>query len=352
MKKDILATCVMKNAIVLFTLMCVSTLMISCSSESDELDSKLPDEPNKVAEMIDVKLGFGGDPISISENPLTRAEEKKKVYGINVYYREGSGYYQHYAYGLFDNIADMKISLISKYNYKFVCTIVQDDKDELYVDNNGNYSYPFFRYYSYSNTKLENKFIVSTTSSDYLNEITYGKSRFKDGSTSYENDYPRTDRLYGELTNYTPTDGGTAVINMKRTAFGAKFVITPPADGSLHLSMSYLLSKTVSSTESSQVIDESIYTFYDVYNCWQQQEDYTQDFTLNLTWQRANGATQTFSKTITMKRNVMTTVNVSVSGSTGDSTVGFNEENTPMSNATVNATFNGGSSNDNNVDPQ
>lgn len=351
MKKDFLATCVMKNAIVLFTLMCVFTLMISCSSESDELDSKLPDEPNKVAEMIDVKLGFGGDPISISENPLTRAEDKKKVYGINVYYREGSSSYQHYAYGLFDNIGDMKISLISKYNYKFECTIVQDDKDELYVDNNGSYSYPFYRKYGY-NTKLENKFIVSTTSSDYLSEMKYGQSRVKNGSSYKETSYPRTDRLYGELTNYTPTDGGTAVINMKRTVFGANFVINPPADGTLELGMSPFFSKTISSTDATQTIDEVIYTFSDVYACWQQQEDYTRDFTLNLTWKRANGATQYFSKTITMKRNVMTTVNISVSGSTGDSSVGFNEENTQMSSATVNATFNGGSSNDNNVDPQ
>ena len=71
-----------------------------------------------------------------------------------------------------------------------------------------------------------------------------------------------------------------------------------------------------------------------------------------LTWKRANGATQTFEKTITMKRNVMTTINISVTGSTGESSIGFNEENTSMGTVTINASFNGGSSDDNNVNPK
>lgn len=343
-------TNLLKGLVVLIALLCVSTLLFSCGG-SDELDNNLPDEPNKTPELIDVSLGFVGDPISISESQLSRAgETKKKIYGINVYYREGEGGYNHYAYGLFDNVADMKISLISKFNYKFECTIVQDDKDELYIFNEG-YSYPFRDSYS-DNTKLENKFIVSTTSGTYLRYMKYGKSTVKDGTYSKNMDYPRTDRLYGELTNYIPTDGGTAVINMKRTVFGAKFVINPPADGTLEIRMSPIFSKTISSTDAAQTIEESIYTFYDVYDCWKQQDDYTQYFDMYLTWKRANGATQNFSKTITMKRNVMTTVNISVTGSTGESSIGFNEEKTAMGTATINASFNGGSSDDNNVNPQ
>jgi hypothetical protein len=44
-----------------------------------------------------------------------------------------------------------------------------------------------------------------------------------------------------------------------------------------------------------------------------------------------------------MKRNVMTTVNISVIGSTAESSVGVNEENTPMGNTTVNVSFYAGS---------
>jgi hypothetical protein len=69
----------------------------------------------------------------------------------------------------------------------------------------------------------------------------------------------------------------------------------------------------------------------------------TEDFRLDLKWEREKGATQTFSKTLTMKRNVMTTVNISVIGSTAESSVGVNEENTPMGNTTVNVSFYAGS---------
>ena len=140
-----------------FIATCLMTfLMCSCSSGSDDLVTPQHGQPNAVAETIDVNLGFAGDPISISEDPLTRSENKKKTYGVNVYYREGDNDdYQHYAYGLFDNVEDMKISLISKYTYKFECTIVQGDRDGLYVDNDGYYGLPYAYYINYRNQKFK-----------------------------------------------------------------------------------------------------------------------------------------------------------------------------------------------------
>ena len=93
-----------------------------------------------------------------------------------------------------------------------------------------------------------------------------------------------------------------------------------------------------------------MYTFYEVYKCWQ-AEKYSEDFTIQLTWERANGATQTFEKAITVKRNVMTTVNVNVNGTTTDSSLGVKEDNTPMGNENVDMNFNGGDLDDNEVNP-
>lgn len=45
--------------------------------------------------------------------------------------------------------------------------------------------------------------------------------------------YPKTDRFYGELTDYVPTKEGVANIDLKRTAFGLKFIVNPPVDGTL-----------------------------------------------------------------------------------------------------------------------
>ena len=77
-------------------------------------------------------------------------------------------------------------------------------------------------------------------------------------------------------------------------------------------------------------------------------ESYSQNFTIELRWARADGSLQTFEKIITAKRNVLTTINVNVNGSNTDSSLGINEDNTPMENVNVDMSFD---INDNNVNP-
>ena len=87
-----------------------------------------------------------------------------------------------------------------------------------------------------------------------------------------------------------------------------------------------------------------------MYKCWQ-VEKYSKDINIQLTWERANGATQTFEKTITAKRNVLTTININVNGGTTDSSLGVKEDDTPMGNENVDMNFNGGDLDDNEVNP-
>ena len=68
-------------------------------------------------------------------------------------------------------------------------------------------------------------------------------------------------------------------------------------------------------------------------------------------WARADGSLQTFEKIITAKRNVMTTINVNVNGSSTDSSLGVKEEDTPMGSENVDMNFNGGDLDDNEVNP-
>lgn len=160
------------------------------------------------------------------------------------------------------------------------------------------------------------------------------------------------DRFYGELTDYIPTKEGVAKIDLKRTAFGFKFIVTPPTDGTLSVNNNYsgIDPNIKISSDDSTVEMSSMYTFYDVYRCWE-VEKYTEDFTIKLTWVRANGATQTFEKVVTAKRNVMTTINVNVNGSSTDSSLGVKEEDTPMGSENVDMNFNGGDLDDNEVNP-
>ena len=106
-----------------------SSTLFSCSNNEDELPPKEQEQTNQ--ETYTISFNLGGEFISTSETPLSRTEvAPKKIYGINVYYKkDGDTNYQNYAYGLFDNIQDMTISLISGYQYKFECSMVREDID-------------------------------------------------------------------------------------------------------------------------------------------------------------------------------------------------------------------------------
>lgn len=340
-----------------------SSTLFSCSNNEDELPPKEQEQTNQ--ETYTISFNLGGEYISTSETPLSRTEvTPKKIYGINVYYKkDGETWYRNYAYGLFDNIQDMTISLISGYQYKFECSMVREDIDTLY-HNNDIYYAPFnqsgITNHKYRGIALENKFNISTTNYVYFGGLKIGTMSTSGYYDNYDcqSYYPKSDRFYGELADYVPTKDGVANIDLKRTAFGFKFIVTPPVDGKLHISSIttndnsyYSIDSNIEVSAGENVLEKSfICTFYQVYECWQ-AENYTKDFKITLTWERANGATQTFEKIITTKRNVLTTVNVNVNGSSTDSSLGVKEDDTPMGNENVDMNFNGGDLDDNDVNP-
>lgn len=332
-----------------------SGTLFSCSNNEDELLSKEQEENEQ--ETYTISFDLGGEFISTSETPLSRTEViSKKIYGINVYYKkDDNSSYQNYAYGLFDNIEDMTISLIGGYKYKFECSMVKNDVDTLYykqqISGNIEYYAPFHKNYVngyYSGVTLENKFNISTTTYARFVGLREGTINIDDRSGICR--YPKTDRFYGELTDYVPTKEGVAKIDLKRTAFGFKFVVTPPTDGTLSVD-SYSINPNIKISSNEDTVEmSSMYTFYDVYRCWE-VEKYTEDFTIKLTWVRGNGATQTFEKVVTAKRNVMTTININVNGSSTESSLGIKEEDTPMGSENVDMNFDGGDLDDNEVNP-
>ena len=331
-----------------------SSTLFSCSNNEDELPPKKQEQTNQ--ETYTISFNLGGEYISTSETPLSRTEvTPKKIYGINVYYKkDGETWYRNYAYGLFDNIQDMTISLISGCKYKFECTMVKNDTDTLSHHNDMYYA-PFHRQISYNgnpyeeSTALENKFNISTMGIALMQGLKNGATNVNTGRL----DHPRTDRFYGELTDYVPTKDGVADIDLKRTAFGLKFIVIPPADGTLYVddiwtnTNGYIYTSMKVSANDKTLESSSMYTFSEVYKCWE-IDTYTKKFTIDLIWERANGATQTFKKTITVKRNVLTTINVNVNGSNVNSSLGIKEDDTPMGNENVDMNFD---TDDNEVNP-
>ena len=124
---------------------------------------------------------------------------------------------------------------------------------------------------------------------------------------------------------------------MKRCVFGVKFVVTGITDGVLGFSMS---DETHGPTlffrdniKVDTIFDKAIYTYRNIYECWSKSlttDDYSQDFFLLINWQRDNGVTQSFRKTITFKRNVLTTVNIRMNGGNADNNLNLNIEDSEM----------------------
>ena len=315
-------------------------MLWSCSgSGGEDIPEPTPQPTPEKPETYTVSLNLGGEYISTSESPMSRADNSTRVYGINVYYKDdNSTSWKHYAYGLFDNTNDMTISLIASYKYKFVCTMTEDNKDNVYyyAGNEGRYYYYPFQVLTstgyHSHCILKNKFIVSTSNNYHLLFIDEGQTTIAQDKNK---DYPRVDRFYGELSDFIPSENTTPTIDLKRTAFGIKVVAVAPSDGTLTLSNDEIGTIVKIDSEEGNHESETIITFKDVYKCWAGTVT-EQEFTFKLTWKRKNGASQEFTKKITVKRNVMTTINIDVTSTTADAGLKLNIDNTPMGTETVN----------------
>lgn len=341
-------------------------LFFGCSKETTTNEV---DPPAENAETYTVSFAFQGD-ITVSERPLSKAEVAKNLYGINVYYKkDGEDTYKPYGYGLFDNLESMTISLLTGYKYKFVCTMVVEGTQKISGKQQWNsqtqtyyrinYSAPFTydngsNYNSY-NTVLNNKFIIGD---NYLFDgIAKGYSNFVTNilENGYENgtssSYPQIDRYYGETTDYVPQKDGSVTIDLKRTVFGAKFIVEGLVDGTLNISDYNGAFNNVKITQDA-LTNEAIYTFSDVKAAWQ-KNDYSQTFTVTLTWNRSNGVSQKLEdQQITFKRNVMTEVKINLNGTASDSGIGINKDDTAMSKENVNINVSGGDQTDTDVNPK
>ena len=239
----------MKRLNILAAIMCLAAF-VGCDKEN-----KITGEV-KGGEKRLVTINLAGDILKEEYLPLTRADEAKTIYGIEIQSKNQNGYYQKYACGLFDNTGDMKIELETGAEYKFICHVVEEGEDRLYTTtNSGIVSYldmPF-------RGKLENKFIVSQYY-DYGNYYwNQSYSRVYDnyyGGNIYNKCEPKFRNIYyGEKTDYKVTEDGAVTIDLKAAKrYGVTFKVNPPSDGSVTVSIS---GKDGSSSFTLESEDES-----------------------------------------------------------------------------------------------
>ena len=335
---------IMKAKHLLFALCAVLFGATSCETLNDFVDA--PETPS--AEYYTVSLGFGGE-IEVGYEPL-RSAENNDLYGINVYSApanvEGTPSWTNYAFGLFDYPSNIKIDLLVGNQYKFVATMVKDGKEKVNSDSIGAYSFPFLAS-GYGSVSISTSFNYGLS---FISHISQGYTLLKNNSIMY--DRPNTERYYGELEGYTPSNNGKATIDMGRTSYGVKFVAQGQSAnvGTLEIQMSESPLVTLNLAESNEYFD--IYTFRSVRSAWL-KSDYSEEVSVNINYIREDDTVVPIgSHKVTFVRNTTTVVTVNIDYGSAENGLGFNitEGGEMPENPNTAITFTNGGSTDNGVE--
>lgn len=287
-----------------------------------------PENPAQEQEAYTVQLGFGGE-WDVTYEPLTRGNDNNDLYGIQVYSalnNEEKTTWSKYAYGLFDNVDNVTVSLLKGFKYKFVATMVVDGKDKLKKYYDG-FNAPFW--ISGQNDRkcfVENLFKYSST--DYLSYIDDGLS-YLEGLSGYFY-HPNTERFYGELIDYVPEESSNdkAKIHMKRTSFGAKFIAQGKLATAGRLEVLMTEAPAISIDLAQEKQHDDIYTFKYVKPAYDYQTgNYEEDIDVSINWhydtEDGEVTVPLGTHKITYKRNATTVVKINLENTNVEGGLGF-----------------------------
>ena len=263
-----------------------------------------------------VSLNFIGD-ITTADSPLTRGTATSDLYGLLVW-KDGD----FLGGGLYDNIEDMKFRLQASKKYKFVVTAVKNGKyvlqSNFVYDRVSGFGYPFL-------CELNNLFEVVHLDNRY--------STFKSGDAHIRSgelkSYPETDRFYGEVIDYIPTENGVVNMDLKRTAFGLKYEVSGVSDGTVTVTVENSIRQFFNKSDitADYTSEEKIITFKDVYSAWYYADNYTENVEVSVSWKRGIGITQDLgSKEVVVKRNKMNIIHIKLATDESGKNLGINVE--------------------------
>ena len=285
--------------------------------------SMSPDSEKEAKEYI-VTLACGGEIKDVTVSDLTKAEGNNDLYGVQVYSRpaQSDDAYKPYAYGLFDSMEGREVKLLEGYEYKFVATMVKDGKEIIAKYYDSSYANPFRTYIDrHSIYRTE---CVTYDAENYLAYLGNGWSQ-KNGNDYFS--HSNTDRYYGEVEGFVPSDGSKVTISMKRTVFGLKVKTENLSEGSLNIAMKEAPSMTITSPDTEI---QDIFTFDKVRDAWA-SDNYKESIDIAFSWTKADGVVVPIAtKTFDFYRNKLTTITVKVSDRSEDSGVGVEIESDPM----------------------
>ena len=311
----------------LFFLFVCAAISAACSSEME-----VPSPVNPDDDMVEVSFNLGGDYVSVEETPLTRAfaENAKTLYALQIKEKivTGSGRLEMesiepYAWGLFTDIKNARISLKKDKDYIVEALVIIEREDTIF-NREGHYSWPFFDGglfdYNYKEQpKITESFIVNNFSINTNCE--YIISGINTGNT-----LAKVDRYLGTKV-YKAGDGNNIAIDMDRYAFSFTYNVTPPLDVTIRVklpksgnSVIYEV-KAGSNQKTEQIIHNAPFN--------RKNKDDSYDLGILIEWERGNASLESHSKdlNITVKRKRNYNLNINMNNRDNESGFELNMDN-------------------------
>lgn len=330
----------------------------SCSNDHDPLeDGNHRGQRVKVKNMKKtMKMSFGGDFITETDEPLLRADDKSAYVGINVWRTENNkanAKEEKYAFGVFPRLNGISIDVITGYTYRFEASILIDDEDKLILKD-GKYHDPF-RLHDESSTGFDNAwgfapddpaefhYADSVSDSDvkkeFLCQLSSGTAYVKVAGalpTASDRDtrsmmFPSVKRFYGGTT-FNPTlstdsvsDAEAITIPMSYKSFGIKLnLVSIPAGTSLRVRDVTYINTHSTDLEPEHYIQfskgldlkstpEESKTWSGIYSLNNFSES-SRTVVLRFFWMKGGGRYETFDHTFTVEAGKMKVLNLTIDG--------------------------------------
>ena len=306
-----------------------------------------------------LNLGWSGEIISITEEPIIKGDETSDLYGIQVYSTPNKELenganptWTKYAYGVFDMGDNISIKLIKGYRYKFEATMVTDGKNVIHDDNVGRYEEPFYAWgESAGRSAVTNSFTYHSMTFLQVDKPTaYTWNKEHNGIAAYS--HANIERFYGELNDYTPgVNNNKEYIKMKRVCFGAKFIVKGSIanEGTMQICMENA-EEILIDLSSEEKTHSNIYTFNSVVQAYKNDE-YSENIPTTINWNKPDGTVIPLgTHNIKFKRNKMSVVNIELDNNQGLGNIGVIVDDCDMEEDDEETTIKDGEIADTNLD--
>lgn len=255
--------------------------IISTSCRMDKPDP-LPEGPVRT-----VYIQIEREGIEEGNEPLMAKGYPNDLYAIQV----NRGSLNKYAYGIFNNVDELKLELAGGQTYKIEVTMVGDGATMIAKDEEtGGYKEPFLLNGSNGGGVLnpDNQFKYSSVTS--LFKLSSGQAAVhQPGGTTATFDRAPVSRFYGIVDKFNPDENTSLSIKLKWVVFGLTVIPEGFTAGRIEVELEGAPTMTITPADPTAVT-KKIFSFRNglIATDWC-ADDYSEEIPMTITWHKSDG---------------------------------------------------------------